>query len=147
MDIDPFTFWRFLANQRAFPRLSRMALDIFFIPCISDEPERIFSLAGLLLNKRRARLRSRVVEASECLGHWDRQGFIRICIDRLPEGGEREQTEFDDDIESGSDSEAFDDGVRPAGECFIEGEPMGPLMKETQHQDWMHDQTCIDGGR
>jgi hypothetical protein len=42
----PITYW--LEKRRVWPRLAKMALDILSIPPMSDEPERIFSLSGLL---------------------------------------------------------------------------------------------------
>ena len=39
----PLTYWT--AHKAKWPRLTRMALDIFSIPAMSDELERIFSLA------------------------------------------------------------------------------------------------------
>ncbi|KAJ6437949.1 calcium permeable channel [Purpureocillium lavendulum] len=41
---DPIQYW--LLRRRQYPRLSRMAIDLFSIPAMSSEPERIFSLAG-----------------------------------------------------------------------------------------------------
>ncbi|OCK99092.1 uncharacterized protein K441DRAFT_653519 [Cenococcum geophilum 1.58] len=51
-------------------------MDIRYIPPMSDEPERIFSLAGLLLDDRRLRMAVEVMEARKLLAHWDGQGLI-----------------------------------------------------------------------
>jgi hypothetical protein len=47
-----------------------MALDILAIPPMSDEIERIFSSAKLLLTDRRSRLKMDIIEANECLRSW-----------------------------------------------------------------------------
>jgi hypothetical protein len=73
---DPFAYW--LTKRAKWPRLSRMALDIISIPCMSDEPERIFSLASLLTPSNRARLGSDFIGASLCLADWDKRGVIDI---------------------------------------------------------------------
>ncbi|KJZ69950.1 hypothetical protein HIM_10658 [Hirsutella minnesotensis 3608] len=51
---NPIEYW--LLRRRQYPRLSRMALDLFSIPAMSSEPERIFSLAGQMLEAEVARL-------------------------------------------------------------------------------------------
>jgi hypothetical protein len=52
------------------PELARYALDILAAPAMSDECERLFSSAKLLLTDRRTRLRMDIVEANECLRSW-----------------------------------------------------------------------------
>ncbi len=47
-----------------------MALDILAVPPMSDECERLFSSAKLLLTDRRPRLRMDIIEACECLRAW-----------------------------------------------------------------------------
>jgi len=47
-----------------------MALDVFSIPAMSDEPERIFSLAGCMVIDRRNRLKADAVQAGQCLKNW-----------------------------------------------------------------------------
>lgn len=76
LELNPFTYW---SNCTAsFPRLSRMALDVLSVPPMSSEAERIFSLSGVLLRERRARLKEDITEASELLGDWDQSGLIKI---------------------------------------------------------------------
>jgi hypothetical protein len=53
-----------------------MALEILSVPAMSAEVERIFSSAKLTLSERRARLDCEIVEALECLRHWDAAGMI-----------------------------------------------------------------------
>ena len=47
-----------------------MALDILAVPPMSDDCERLFSSAKLLLTDRRSRLQMDIIEASECLRAW-----------------------------------------------------------------------------
>ena len=49
------------------PDLARMVLDALAVPAMSDECERLFSSAKLLLTDRRSRLRMDIVEACEYL--------------------------------------------------------------------------------
>ena len=74
----PINYWLSNYIVERWPRLSRMAIDILTIPAISAEPERIFSLAGILITKRRNRLKDDVIKAHECLSSWDRSGLIQI---------------------------------------------------------------------
>ena len=41
---DPLEYW--WSQHHNYPRLSRFALDIFGVPAMSSEPERVFSVAG-----------------------------------------------------------------------------------------------------
>ena len=74
----PFQYWIKPTTRVRWPRLSRMAMDLFSIPAMSSEPERIFSLAGLRLSPRRSRLREDTVEASICLSNWGNSRLIDI---------------------------------------------------------------------
>lgn len=51
------------------PELAQFALDILAIPPMSDDCERLFSSAKILLEDRRSRLRMDIIEANECLRH------------------------------------------------------------------------------
>ncbi len=65
---DPIHYW----NERycTQPDLAQMALDVLAVPAMSDECERLFSSAKLLLSDRRSRLGMDIIEASECLRAW-----------------------------------------------------------------------------
>jgi hypothetical protein len=65
---DPIRYW----NDRYYtqPDLARMALDVLAVPSMSDECERLFSSAKILLSDRRSRLKIDIIEASECLRSW-----------------------------------------------------------------------------
>lgn len=65
---NPIQYW----NERYYtqPDLARMALDVLAVPAMSDECERLFSSAKILLSDRRSRLGIDMIEASECLRAW-----------------------------------------------------------------------------
>ena len=64
------SWWLEETQQKNYPNLSKMAIDILSIPAMSAEPERLFSGAKLTVTDRRNRLGSDVMEALECLKSW-----------------------------------------------------------------------------
>jgi hypothetical protein len=73
---DPIQYW--LLRRRQYPRLSRMAIDLFSIPAMSSEPERIFSLTGQMVTAQRGRLKADLIGAAQCLSSWEKSGVIQI---------------------------------------------------------------------
>jgi hypothetical protein len=67
---DARQWWLERTQQMKYPNLARMALNILSIPAMSDEPERLFSSAGLTLTDRRNRAGIDLVEALEQLKSW-----------------------------------------------------------------------------
>jgi hypothetical protein len=57
-----------------------MALDVFTIPAMSDEPERVFNSARLMVGPHRSRLSQKVVAMSQCLRNWLRQDLVTFQI-------------------------------------------------------------------
>lgn len=55
-----------------------MALDIFATPACSDEPERVFSIAGNTLNPRRRVITADCVQELLCLRSWQKGGIIKL---------------------------------------------------------------------
>ena len=55
-----------------------MALDIYAVPAMSDEPERVFSTAGNLLTPRRRCMKGEAVEQMLCLKSWQRSGIVSL---------------------------------------------------------------------
>jgi hypothetical protein len=53
-----------------------MGVELMSIPAMSDEPERVFSSAKLLISDVRNRLGDDMIEALECLKSWVQQGLI-----------------------------------------------------------------------
>ena len=57
-------------GKRIFPLLSRMAIDVFCIPPMSTEAERIFSGARRQVTWDRSSMSTEMVEACECIKSW-----------------------------------------------------------------------------
>ena len=72
----PLEWWCRLEQRSRFPRLSRMALDLFSIPPESAEPERAFSGARRTASWDRLRMSCQSLERVECIGNWLREGLI-----------------------------------------------------------------------
>lgn len=73
---NPIQYW--LLRRRQYPNLSRMAIDLFSIPAMSSEPERIFSLTGQMVTPSRRRLQADIVGAARCISSWEKSGAIQI---------------------------------------------------------------------
>ena len=67
---DPRRWWLKETQQKVYPNLSKMALDMLSIPAMSAEPERLFSGAKISITDRRNRLGIESIEALECLKSW-----------------------------------------------------------------------------
>ena len=65
-----YKWWLEPTQQKNYPNLSRMALDVLSIPAMSADPERLFSGAKITISNRRNRLGILTVEALECLKSW-----------------------------------------------------------------------------
>jgi len=65
-----YKWWLEPTQQKNFPNLSKMALDILSIPAMSADPERLFSGAKITISDRRNRLGIYTIEALECLKSW-----------------------------------------------------------------------------
>ncbi|RPA77915.1 hypothetical protein BJ508DRAFT_201844, partial [Ascobolus immersus RN42] len=52
--------------------LALMAFDCLSAPPMSDEPERVFSSAAMLITNRRNRLDTDVIDQTECLKSWQK---------------------------------------------------------------------------
>jgi len=63
-------------HEAEFPRLARMARDIFSIPGMSAEVERLFSSVKHMLGPTRSNLSPDGIEASECVRSWVKAGLI-----------------------------------------------------------------------
>ena len=73
-NFDVIAWW---INQRMrLPNLARMALNIFSIPPMSSEPERVFSSLKHMITADRASLKPDVIEALECVKHWMKSGVF-----------------------------------------------------------------------
>ena len=72
----PIPYW---LNKRAiWPQLAQMALDVYSTPAMSDEPERVFSIAGSVLQPSRRRLTSAAMQWLLCLRSWQKSEIITL---------------------------------------------------------------------
>lgn len=62
-------------QRRRLPLLSKMAIDIYSIPAMSSEPERVFSGAKHTITDQRCNLKIETIEMLECLKSWFRIGI------------------------------------------------------------------------
>ena len=72
----PINYW--ISKTSVWPQLAKMALDIYATPAMSDEPERVFSMAGNVLTPRRRCLTDHAVEQILCLRSWQKSGIITL---------------------------------------------------------------------
>ena len=73
----PLQWWCSEDIRAAFPRLSRMAIDILSVPAESAEPERSFSGARRTARWDRLRMLVDSIEKVECVGNWLQEGHIK----------------------------------------------------------------------
>jgi hAT family C-terminal dimerisation region len=71
---NPVAYW--YGKRSAWPHLASFALDLFAVPAMSAEPERVFSSTGRMVRPDRGRLKADVIGAAACLKQWDRNGVI-----------------------------------------------------------------------
>ena len=77
LDGNPLYWWLEPTQQRSFPYLARMAIDVYSIPPMSAEAERVFSGARRQVDWSRCRLKASTIETLECLKHWLTSGITK----------------------------------------------------------------------
>lgn len=70
LDVVPLKWWLEEVQQKKYPSLSKMAVDLMTIPAMSADPERVFSGCKLLLTQQRNRLGIDLTKAFTCLRSW-----------------------------------------------------------------------------
>jgi hypothetical protein len=70
------SWWLEPTQQTSYPSLHRLAINIFSIPAMSAEAERVFSGARRTVSWDRSRLSAQIVEYTECLKHWIKNGIL-----------------------------------------------------------------------
>lgn len=106
----PLPYW--INKQRQWPQLAQMAFDIYSTPAMSDEPERVFSIAGNTLNPHRRRLTSAAVQQLLCLRSWQQSGVITLDTRLIRQA----VLSHNSDSDSESDGDDSDDGGVPLGD-------------------------------
>jgi len=69
-------WWVQPSQQEAYPLLSQHALDVLSALPMSAESERVFSGARRTISWSRSQLSATLVEALECLKHWQITGVV-----------------------------------------------------------------------
>jgi len=62
--------------EAEFPRLAQLARDVFSIPGMSAEVERLFSSAKLMIPPHRSTLEPILIEVGECIRSWVSAGVF-----------------------------------------------------------------------
>ena len=70
----PVPYW--LSKRQDWPHLARLALDVYSVPVMSDEPERVFSITGAAITPRRRLLKSDKIGYLMCLKAWIKAGVV-----------------------------------------------------------------------
>lgn len=74
------SWWLESRQQTSFPNLSRFAIDLFSIPPMSAEAERVFSGARRQVDWSRCRLKAETIHTIESLKHWLTSGITRAAF-------------------------------------------------------------------
>ena len=79
---DPLKWWikRLNDPQNPYPILTRMAIDLFSVPAMSAECERVFSETKRFITDDRNRLSPKVIEASQCQKNWLDEGLVQSAL-------------------------------------------------------------------
>lgn len=72
----PLEWWLHRDQRKAYPRLSRMAIDLLSIPPESSDVESHFSSARRTLSWDRESMTCENLAKVECVGNWIREGII-----------------------------------------------------------------------
>lgn len=72
LNMEPYEWWLQPQQQKSYPNLSKMAVNILSCPSMSAEPERVFSGARRTISWSRIKLGSKNIEMGECLKSWQR---------------------------------------------------------------------------
>ena len=71
---DSIKFW--IIHRDRWPRVSHMTLDIFDISPTEADNERLYSIAGDMITKKRRCLKANTIEAIQSLRQWDHEELI-----------------------------------------------------------------------
>jgi hypothetical protein len=71
----PLDWWRQRGESR-YPTLAKMAYDLFSIPAMSAECERVFSNSRKMITDERYSLKVDIIEADQCLKSWLKQQLV-----------------------------------------------------------------------
>ena len=104
--VSPLEWWNESAQQRSYPNLQQMALDILSIPSMSAESERVFSGTRRQITFDRSRLNGSSIGRAECLKSW-----IKNDIEPVEESSRVGSPADDDGSEEIDVESALDDSL------------------------------------
>ena len=107
--IDPFEYLH--SKQLQFPRLTQMAIDIFCVPCMSAECERLFSTAGLMVSDLRSRLHASTIGLAQTVQTWYRRGIIKAEVPLIMIGKDQQESVIQYTEDRVSSRQQKDDGI------------------------------------
>jgi len=89
--LNPLEFWISEATnpKSAFPKLAKLALDIFSIPAMSSECERVFSETKRVITDDRNQLGAATIEAIQCQKNWIGKGVVHTELKTVVEQAAR----------------------------------------------------------
>ena len=114
--LHPLQWWLLPEQRCRYPRLSRMAIDIFSIAPMSDELERVFLSLRRTISWDRYSLSLAMIEMLECLGHWIDNGNLQLAygggyivdLESVAEGLEESIEQYGVDEGENTENEDFD---------------------------------------
>ena len=71
----PENVFKWWAGETHLPNMCQLAFDHLSVPAMSSENERNFSDTKLIISDQRMRLGCDIVEALECLHHWEKSSL------------------------------------------------------------------------
>lgn len=95
----PLQWWLQPQQRRSYPQLSAMAIDVLSCQAMSAEDERVFSGTRRTITWTRASLSGPLIEALECIKHWQRSGLIEEDFIEPADDDDEVQFRPDDDDE------------------------------------------------
>ncbi|XP_073287623.1 putative transcriptional regulator tpeD, partial [Primulina huaijiensis] len=71
----PLEWWQQRGSNQ-YPLLSKLAFNLFAIPAMSSEAERVFSHGKKMITDERYNLKADIIEADQCLKNWLLRGLV-----------------------------------------------------------------------
>ena len=72
----PLEFWSKARIKHTYPRLSKIARDLFTIPAMSNKPERVFSSYSNMVTPQRGKLSGKAIKEAQFIKNWMRHRII-----------------------------------------------------------------------